>query len=72
MQTGNGKIGTKERLPLPTPVIKYDENKYGLSGINQLAEWGNIRKGEFVIMGHEDKADHILLKRHSLHAEECS
>ena len=50
MQTGNSKRDT-ERKPLPAPIINYDENKYGLRGINQLAEWGKNRKGEFVILG---------------------
>ncbi len=50
MQTGNRK-SDMERMPLPTPVINYDENKYGLRGINQLAEWGKNHQGKFVILG---------------------
>jgi serine/threonine-protein kinase len=50
MQTGN-RDRNMERMKLPTPVINYGENKYGLRGINQLAEWGKNRKGEFVILG---------------------
>jgi serine/threonine-protein kinase len=51
MQTSNTDNGSQERMPLPTPVINYDENEYGLRGINHLAEWGNNHKGEFVILG---------------------
>lgn len=50
MQTGDGKPASV-RMPLPTPVINYDEDRYGLRGINQVAEWGKNRKGEFVILG---------------------
>jgi len=50
MQTGN-RQRSREQMSLPTPVINYEENKYGLRGINQVAEWGKNRKGEFVILG---------------------
>ena len=44
------------RLPLPTPVINYEKNKYGLRGINQIAEWGEKEGEDFVILGQSPSA----------------
>lgn len=39
------------RMPLPTPVINYPQDKHGLRAINQIAEWGKTESGNFVILG---------------------
>jgi len=39
------------RLPLPTPVINYPQGKFGIRGINQIAEWGSSEAGDFMILG---------------------
>jgi hypothetical protein len=39
------------RLPLPTPVINYPPEKFGIRGINQLAEWGKSDENGFFILG---------------------
>ena len=44
-------IGDAPRLPLPTPVINYPQKKFGIRGINQIAEWGKSAKNDFVILG---------------------
>ena len=31
-----------ERIEVPTPVINYSKDSYGLRGVNQIAEWGRI------------------------------
>ncbi len=41
----------KDRLPLPTPVINYPQEKFDIRGINQIAEWGKSEKGDFFILG---------------------
>ncbi|MFZ7127823.1 MAG: protein kinase domain-containing protein [Desulfobacterales bacterium] len=41
----------ESRIPLPTPVINYKQDRHGLRGINQLAEWGDARQDGFVILG---------------------
>jgi len=51
-----GGEGTVERKSLPLPVLNYEENKFGLRGIDQLAEWGRTQKEEFVIMGQTPSA----------------
>jgi hypothetical protein len=55
VKTAGGE-GAAERKPLPLPVLNYEENKYGLRGIDQLAEWGRTQKEEFVIMGQTPSA----------------
>jgi len=40
-----------EKLPLPTPVINYAKNRFDIRGINQLAEWGQSPKGEYMVLG---------------------
>lgn len=50
MQSGN-HTADAQRMSLPTPVINYEEDKYGIRGIKQLAEWGKNRKKEHVILG---------------------
>lgn len=39
------------RMPLPTPVINYAKDRYGLRGIHQIAEWGESEEEGFVILG---------------------
>ena len=39
------------RLPLPTPVINYPQEKFGIRGINQISEWGKTKEDDFVILG---------------------
>ncbi|MGB3209964.1 MAG: protein kinase [Desulforhopalus sp.] len=39
------------RLPLPTPVINYPQEKFGIRGINQVAEWGKSKENDFLILG---------------------
>jgi len=60
-----GNLGNP-RLPLPTPVINYEKNRYGIRGINQLAEWGETGGEDFVILGQSPsemiEADLILEK----------
>ena len=60
-----GNLGNP-RLPLPTPVINYEKNRYGIRGINQLAEWGETEGEDFVILGQSPsemiEADLILEK----------
>ncbi|RJQ62943.1 MAG: serine/threonine protein kinase [Desulfobacteraceae bacterium] len=41
----------KERIPLPTPVINYKQDKYGLRGVNQLGEWGKSNSAGLVLLG---------------------
>lgn len=48
MLTNNGD---HERIPLPTPVMNYKQDKYGLRAINQIAEWGKRRSKELVLLG---------------------
>lgn len=54
------------RMPLPTPVINYEKNRYGIRGIDQLAEWGETEGGDFVILGQSPsemiEADLVLEK----------
>jgi eukaryotic-like serine/threonine-protein kinase len=50
VKAGGGE-GATERKLLPLPVLNYEENKFGLRGIDQLAEWGRTQKEGFVIMG---------------------
>ena len=42
---------TREALQPPVPVLNYRQGKYGLRGINQVAEWGQTKAKTFVIMG---------------------
>ncbi len=42
----------KDRVALPTPVINYSKNIYGIRGIDEIAEWGKLDSGNFAIMGH--------------------
>ena len=39
------------RLPLPTPVINYPQEKFSIRGINQISEWGKTKEDDFVILG---------------------
>jgi eukaryotic-like serine/threonine-protein kinase len=39
-----------------TPVINYKKNKFGLRGINQIAEWGEKEGEDFVILGQSPSA----------------
>jgi hypothetical protein len=43
--------GNAVRLALPTPVINYSKNRFGIRGINEIAEWGKNREGSFVVLG---------------------
>jgi hypothetical protein len=43
--------GDAVRLALPTPVINYSKNRFGIRGINVIAEWGKNREGSFVVLG---------------------
>ncbi len=45
------KNSTREALQPPVPVLNYRQGKYGLRGINQVAEWGQTKENVFVIMG---------------------
>ena len=49
MQSGNAEKSIL--IPLPSPVINYEKDKYELRGINQIAEWGKTGKGEYKILG---------------------
>jgi serine/threonine-protein kinase len=44
-------VEKRDRLPLPTPVINYPQEKFGIRGINQIAEWGTSEQGDFLILG---------------------
>ncbi len=50
VMTTGGKADTG-RIEVPTPVINYEKDRYGLRGINQLAEWGRIDEDTPVIVG---------------------
>jgi len=39
------------RLQLPTPVINYPQENFGIRGINQVAEWGKSDDDHFLILG---------------------
>lgn len=41
----------REALQPPVPVLNFRQGKYGLRGINQVAEWGQTKTKAFVIMG---------------------
>jgi serine/threonine-protein kinase len=43
--------GDAVRLALPTPVINYSKNRFGIRGINEIAEWGKNREDSFVVLG---------------------
>lgn len=38
-------------IPLPTPVINYPRDKYGIQRINQIAEWGKDESDNDLILG---------------------
>lgn len=42
---------TRQLLQPPVPILDYRQGKYGLRGINQIAEWGQSKTNDFVIMG---------------------
>ncbi|KJS01496.1 MAG: hypothetical protein VR65_05920 [Desulfobulbaceae bacterium BRH_c16a] len=50
LMTSN-KVEAEKRLPLPTPVINYPQENFGIRGINQIAEWGKSKEGDFTILG---------------------
>lgn len=50
LMTSN-KVEAENRLPLPTPVINYPQENFGIRGINQIAEWGKSKEGDFTILG---------------------
>jgi serine/threonine protein kinase len=39
------------RLPLPTPVINYPQENFGIRGVNKIAEWGKSEENDFLILG---------------------
>lgn len=45
--------GNSDNLPLqlPTPVINYPQEKFGIRAINQIAEWGKSEDKNFLILG---------------------
>ena len=51
-------------MSLPAPAINYEQDRYGLRGINRLAEWGKTETGEFVVLGQAPsgmtQSDYIL------------
>lgn len=49
MASNKGEV--KKRLPLPTPVINYPQENFGIRGINQIAEWGKSKEDNFTILG---------------------
>lgn len=49
MASNKGEV--KKRLPLPTPVINYPPESFGIRGVNQIAEWGKSKEGDFTILG---------------------
>lgn len=54
-------------LPLPTPVINYPQEKFGIRGINQIAEWGKSVEGDFMILGQSVSSmigNRLMLKKH--------
>jgi formylglycine-generating enzyme required for sulfatase activity len=63
MLAGNGG-GT--RMPLPTPVINYEQDSNGLRAINQIAEWGKNQGDAYAILGQSPsemiEADLLLEK----------
>jgi formylglycine-generating enzyme required for sulfatase activity len=50
LMTSN-KGEANKRLPLPTPVINYPQENFGIRGINQIALWGKSKEGDFTILG---------------------
>jgi serine/threonine-protein kinase len=53
-------------LPLPTPVINYPQEKFGIRGINQIAEWGKSVEGDFMILGQSVSSmigNRLMLKK---------
>lgn len=44
------------RMPLPTPVINYEQDSNGLRGINQVAEWGKDERDAYGILGQSPSA----------------
>jgi hypothetical protein len=47
----SNKGEANKRLPLPTPVINYPQENFGIRGINQIALWGKSKEGDFTILG---------------------
>ena len=47
---------TREALQPPVPVLNYRQDRYGLRGINQVAEWGQTKTKDYVIMGPAQSA----------------
>ena len=50
VMTSNNNNDIKH-LPLPTPVINYPQEKFGIRGINHIAEWGKSTANDYLIMG---------------------
>ncbi|MFN2354014.1 MAG: SUMF1/EgtB/PvdO family nonheme iron enzyme [Desulfopila sp.] len=44
------------RLALPTPVINNSKNRFGIRGINEIAEWGKNRESSSVVLGRSSSA----------------
>ncbi|MBI5593586.1 MAG: serine/threonine protein kinase [Deltaproteobacteria bacterium] len=66
MKTGINS--TREALQPPVPVLDYRLGKYGLRGINQVAEWGQSKANVFVIMGPVPSAmvqEDIVIEKNS-------
>jgi serine/threonine protein kinase len=50
VMTSNGNNDITH-LPLPTPVINYPQEKFGIRGINHIAEWGKSVENDYLILG---------------------
>ncbi len=42
----------RQQLSLPTPVINYPQKRFGIRGINWIAEWGRSQENDYLILGH--------------------
>ena len=63
VSNGNNDI---THLPLPTPVINYPQEKFGIRGINHIAEWGKSEENDYLILGESVSAmvgNAVILKK---------
>jgi len=58
------KNSAKKPMKLPTPVINYKPDSFGIRGVNQIAEWVRAKAGGLLVLGRSWTAtvedDHIL------------
>ena len=61
------EIGDKSRWELPVPVINYPPQRFGIRGINEIAEWGLASQYDYVILGQSVSSmvgDELILSKH--------